>query len=127
MPYSLLQECEGIIKRLKRKLLFAAEMVINASLLQSCCLHQIGKRRTKVAALTEELGRPCKNHLSCLFPFAHRLLLHGRKRIQVVVACAYSLPAASVRRASAVATRPPIWITFPSQYTAPVVVVMGRR
>src|SRR5690242_13250063 len=102
-------------------------MVIDTSLLQSRFLHEVGERRAKVATPIEEFGRMCQNHLPCLFPFAHRLLLHGRKRIHVVVACAYSLPEASVKRASAVATRPPTWITFPSQYTVPVVLVIGRR
>ena len=49
----------------------------------------------------------------------------GKMR-QVVLPCAYSLPAASVKRASAVAIRDPTWITWPSQLTTPVVIRSGR-
>src|SRR5271165_1128813 len=49
----------------------------------------------------------------------------GKMR-QVVLPCAYSLPAASVKRASAVAIRDPTWMTWPSQLTTPVVIRSGR-
>lgn len=44
----------------------------------------------------------------------------------VVVACAYSLPAASTRRASAVATWPPTWMVRPSARTSSTFLVSAR-
>ena len=50
----------------------------------------------------------------------------GPKIRHVVVPCASSLPALSMMRPSAVATRPPRWMTVPSQRISPVSAVIGR-
>jgi hypothetical protein len=51
----------------------------------------------------------------------------SRKIRQLLVANAYSLPAASVRLAWASAVREPRWTTVPSHRSGPVAAVMPRR
>src|SRR5579872_932736 len=60
-------------------------------------------------------------------PSTHRSCRYFSSRIaQAVVPCAYSLPAASVILASAVARVLPRWRTAASQRKAPVATVIGR-
>src|SRR5579871_4924629 len=65
-------ELDGVIERLKREFVFAAEMVVDAALFQPGFLHEVVYRGAKVAITAEETGRPFDDHLVGLFAFAHR-------------------------------------------------------